>query len=185
MKTFSTIGWSNKEVDVSCGSSPRVYQRQHQRQICWYCSRKVLDMQLVAISHVPIFLFCCTMHAPYMFNGLLGTLARISCKETEKFFFTFLTGDERYSLQTSVWPDSVVKNVLCNICKMTFGLDLCKRYFRSFWWKWTLKFTRFLSSTVFCLVGFHAGFGSQGANISRSGWFSLCNASLSDFQIYL
>ena len=58
-----------------------------------------------------------------------------------------------------LWPDSVVKNVLCNT--KAFGIDLCKRYFCSFWWKRTLNFTRPLSGTVFCLPGFHGGFGSQ------------------------
>ena len=33
-----------------------------------------------------IFLFCCTMHAPYTFNELLDTFARISCKKLKRYF---------------------------------------------------------------------------------------------------
>ena len=40
-----------KYLDVSCGPSPRVHEQQQQRQICWYCSMKVLDMLLAAIFH--------------------------------------------------------------------------------------------------------------------------------------
>ena len=37
-------------LDVSCNSSPRIYEQQQWRKIYWYCFRKVLVIQPVAIS---------------------------------------------------------------------------------------------------------------------------------------
>ena len=103
--------------------------------------------------------------APWMlyntFNELLVIIARISCKETGKFFFTFLPVGSSYSLQSSVCLDSIVKNILCNICK-------CKAFgFLFLLMKANTEVHQTSEWPLFYLVVFHLGFGSGGANISQ------------------